>query len=107
MLAVILAGDTLASARTTFLVAASAYLGVGMVLFAVTAGVRTGVRTMTVILLAGDIDEPDRRRYAQWELLVDLLTRADHMLEAGAVDATQHEALWWQAYDRIEVPAHV
>ena len=107
MLAVMLLGEAASSARTTLGAAATAYLGVGAVLFVVTAGVRPGVRSISLILLAGELDSCDRRRYAEWETLVDLLTRADSIVKAGAIDSTQHEALWWHAYDRLEEHARV
>ena len=34
--------------------------------------------------------------------LVDMLTRADHMLTTGAISPVEHEAIWWQAYDHLE-----
>jgi hypothetical protein len=91
----------------SLLVAAAAYLTVGAVLFVLTAGVRGGVRSMSLILLTEQLGPDDRRRYAEWEALVSLLTYADHMLSAAAITLLQHEALWWQAYDRLEVGAHV
>lgn len=91
----------------SLLVAAAAYLTVGAVLFVLTAGARGGVRSMSLILLTEQLGPADRRRYAEWETLVSVLTRADHMLTSGAITVLQHEALWWQAYDRLEVGAHV
>jgi hypothetical protein len=104
MLAVMRLGDAVFSAGTTLLVVAAAYLGVGAVLFVLTARVRAGLRSISLILLAGDLDPRERQCYAEWERLVDVLTRADTLLKAGAINPTQHEALWWQAYDRLEVP---
>lgn len=103
MLVVILLGDSMASVRTTLLVAAAVYLTVGAVLFVLTAAARADVRSMSLVLLANNQLGPDERRsYAEWEGLVCLLTRAEDLLKAGAIDLTQHEALWWQAYDRLE-----
>jgi hypothetical protein len=99
-------GDAVFSPGTTLLVAAATYLGAGAVLFVLTAGVRASVRSIWLILLTGDLDPRERQCYAEWERLVDVLTRADILLKAGAINPTQHEALWWQAYDRLEIPAH-
>lgn len=107
MLTVMLLGEAVSSARTTFLVAVAAYLSVGAVLFVLTAGVRSGVRSISLILLAEELDPRERQCYAEWEKIVQVLTRADSMLKTGAIDFTQHEALWWQAYDRLEVTARV
>ena len=86
----------------SLLVAAAAYLTVGAALFVLTAGARGGVRSMSLIILTEQLGPDDRRRYAEWEAIVSVLTRADHMLTL-----LQHEALWWQAHDRLEVGAHV
>src|SRR5262245_9921107 len=50
MLALMLLGDTVFSAGTTLLVVAAAYLGVGAALLVLTAGVRAGVRSISLIL---------------------------------------------------------
>jgi hypothetical protein len=107
MLAMMLLGDAVASLGTTLLVVAAAYVGVGVVLFVRTAGVRAGVRTMSVILLAGDLGPREVRSFAEWGVLVDLLTGADGKLTAGTIEPAQHEALWWQAYECLGAYAHV
>jgi hypothetical protein len=56
--------------------------------------------------LTEQLNSDDRRRYAEWEAIVDLLMRADHMLTTGAITVPQHEVVWWQAYDRLKVGAH-
>ena len=33
--------------------------------------------------------------------LVDMLARADHVVRTGAISPVEHEAIWWQAYDRL------
>ena len=106
MLAVMVVGGSVASPSTTLLVLPAAYLGVGAVLFVLTAGVRAGVRSFSLIMLGSRLDPYERRSYAEWARLVDVLTRADSLLRAGAIDPAQHEALWWQAYDRLEDPAY-
>jgi hypothetical protein len=90
---------------TTVLVTVAAYLAVGAVLFVVTAGARGGVRTMSLTLLTEQLGPDDRRSFAEWDAIVSVLTRADHMLTTGAITRPQHEALWWQAYDRLEAPS--
>ena len=107
LLVVMLLGDAVASPGTTLLVVAAAYVGVGVVLFVLTAGVRTGVRSMSLILLATDLGRHDRRSFAELDVLVDLLITADGKLTAGTIVPAQHEALWWQAYERLGAHAHV
>jgi hypothetical protein len=106
MLTVMLLGDAVASPGTTLLVVSAAYAGVWVALFVVVADVRAGVRSMSLLLLAGD-DSSERERYAEWEALVDLLTSADDALHAGTIAPAQHEALWWQAYEHIGAHTHV
>ena len=62
---------------------------------------------MSVILMPGATDAHERRRHTEWETLVDMLTRADHMLTTGAISPVEHEAIWWQAYDRLEATTNV
>jgi hypothetical protein len=107
MLAMMLLPGAVASPGITLVVVAATYVGVGVVLFARTAGVRTGLRAMSVILLAGDPGPREATSFAEWGVLVDLLTTADDKLAAGTIAPAQHEALWWQAYDRLGAHAHV
>lgn len=107
MLAVMVLGDAVRSVVTTLLIVAGAYLGTGAALFVLTAGVRAGVRSFSLILLANQLDPRERRSYAEWSRVVDVLTRADSLLKAGVINRTQHEALWWQAYGRLGGHAHV
>ena len=107
MLAAMLLGDTVSSPWTTLLVAAAGYGIVGGVLFALTASSRASVRSMSLIVFAGEMDPAERQRFDQWAMLVELLSRADQMLSTGTINPAQHEALWWQAYDHLDVPAHV
>ena len=103
LLATMLVGDSTSS----LLIVAAIYLGVAATLFAVTTDVRTRVRSQTLILVSAELDPYERQRYAAWERRVDVLTRADHMLSNGAITPSQHELLWWQAYESLEVPARV
>jgi hypothetical protein len=107
LLAAMLIGEAVSSSRTTLLAACAIYLGGEAMLFALTAGARGRLRSISVTLLAGEPEGVERQSYDQWETLVDLLTRADQQLEGGAITPAQHEALWWQAYDSLEVPARV
>ena len=47
------------------------------------------------------------RRYAEWQTLVHMLTRADRMLATGAISPAEYEATWREAYDRLEEITHV
>jgi hypothetical protein len=103
LLAAMLVGDSTSS----LLIVAAIYLGGAATLFAVTTDVRTRVRSQTLMLLSAELDPRERQRYAAWERRVDVLTRADHMLSTGAITPSQHELLWWQAYESLEGLARV
>jgi hypothetical protein len=62
---------------------------------------------MSIILMPGAVDARERRRYTEWQTLVHMLTRADHMLTTGAISLVEHEAIWWEAYDRLEAITYV
>jgi hypothetical protein len=36
-----------------------------------------------------------------------MLTRSDRMLAIGAISLVEHEATWWDAYDRLEAIRYV
>ena len=107
LLAVMLVGDLAPAPGTVLVGGAACYVVGGAVLFACARSARSRLRSMSVILLAGDADSSDRRRYTEWETLVDMLTRADCLRETGEISPVEHEAIWWEVYDRLEVPTRV
>jgi len=102
-----LVGDLAPAPGTVLVGGAACYVVGGAVLFACARSARSRLRSMSVILLAGDADSSDRRRYTEWETLVDMLTRADCFRETGEISPVEHEAIWWEVYDRLEVPTRV
>jgi hypothetical protein len=62
---------------------------------------------MSVILMPETAGAHELRRHTEWQALVQMLVRADHMLTTGAISPREHEATWWEAYDRLEGTAHV
>lgn len=107
LLAVILLGNAVSSPHTVLAVAMAAYLSIGALLFLRAGPARVQVRSMSVVLMPGAADAQQRRRHAEWETLVDMLVRADHMLRTGAISPVEHEAIWWQAYDRLAATTSV
>jgi hypothetical protein len=103
LLAAMFLGDT----GLSLLIVAATYVGITAALFVMTADVRAGTRSRSLVLLSAELDSFERQRYAEWEKRVALLTCADHMLNSGAITPTQHELIWWQAYDSLEAPARV
>jgi hypothetical protein len=45
-------------------------------------------------------------QYAEWRMLVHMLTMSDHMLATRAISLVEHEATWWKAYDRLGAISH-
>jgi hypothetical protein len=106
LLAVMLLGNV-SSFHTLLAAAVAVYLGVCALLFAWAGPARVPVRSMSAILMPGGPDIHERRRYTEWQTLVGMLTLADHMLTTGAISKVEHEATWWEAYDRLGEFAHV
>lgn len=107
LLALMLLGNAAASPDTVLAIAVAAYMGIGGLLFLWAGPARVQVRSMSVVLMPGTADEHERRKYIEWKTLVHTLTRADRMLTTGATSLVEHEAIWWEAYDRLEAITHV
>jgi hypothetical protein len=60
------------------------------------------VRSVSIALMPKAADAGEQRRYIEWRTLVAMLTRADRLLTTGAISLVEHEASWWEAYDRLE-----
>ncbi|MDD4866638.1 MAG: hypothetical protein PHQ28_05770 [Mycobacterium sp.] len=101
--AVILLGDAVAAADTVLALAVACYVGIGAMLFVRGGPARVRVRSLSVTLLPHSTDANEQRRYTQWQTLVGLLIKADHMLMTGDISPVEHEAAWWEAYNRLGV----
>jgi hypothetical protein len=88
-------------------VAVAAYVIIRAGLFLRAGPARVHVKSMSVLLLPGTTNVHERRRYTEWRTLAQMLTRADNMLASGAISPVDHEAVWWQAYDRLEETTYV
>ena len=106
-LAVMLLGNAVSSPNAVLAVAVAAYVCVGALLFLPAGPVRVQVRSVSVILVPGTADTHAQRRHTEWQALVHMLIRADHMLTTGAISPVEHEATWWDAYGRLEETTHV
>lgn len=106
LFAVIMLVNAVPSPRTLLAVTVAAYLSIRALLFVLAGPARVHVKSMSVLLMPGTADVHERRRYTEWKTLVQTLTRADDMLTSGALSPVEHEAIWWQAYDRLEECAY-
>ncbi|OBI43606.1 hypothetical protein A5706_04940 [Mycobacterium sp. E796] len=107
LLAVMLLGDAAASPDTVLGIFVVIYVGVGALLFLWAGPLRVRVRSMSIVLFPNSDDAHGRRQYTEWRTLAGALTCADRMLATGAISVVEHEAIWWEAYDRVEAIAHV
>jgi hypothetical protein len=107
LLTVMLLGNAAASPNTVLAFAVAAYATIGALLFLRGGPARVQVRSMSIVLMPGAADARELRKYAEWQTLVDMLTRADQMLTTGVISLVEHEAIWWEAYDRLEAITHV
>ncbi|MGO9927921.1 MAG: DUF6611 family protein [Mycobacterium sp.] len=103
LLAVILLGNVASPPDTVLAFAVAAYVSAGALLFLRAGPARVQVRSMSIALMPTGADPRERRRHTEWRVLVHMLTRADAMLATGAISLVEHEAIWWEAYDRLEV----
>ena len=103
----IMVGDAVSSPYTVPAAAITAYLSIQMLLFLVAGPRRVHVKSMSLIFMPVIADENERRQHREWKSLTQMLTRADDMLSTGAISPVEYEAVWWQAYDRLEDTAHV
>jgi hypothetical protein len=102
LLAVMLLGNAAASPDTVLGYAVAAYAGIGALLFLRAGPARVQVRSLSIILMPNRPYGRERVGYVEWLTTVRMLTRADNMLATGAISLVEHEATWWEAYDRLE-----
>ncbi|HME49616.1 DUF6611 family protein [Mycobacterium sp.] len=98
------------SPASTLAVLVSAYLGTGAALFALTAGTRPRVRSMSLTLVKGYGWAADPKREAArraWEKLTGVMLAAEDMRKRGTLSPVQYEAVWWEIYDRMEAVAEL
>jgi uncharacterized protein DUF6611 len=102
LLAVVLLGNVASSPNTVLGFAVAANVSIGALLFLRAGPARVQVRSMSIALMPKAADARARRSHTDWRVLVHKLTRADVMLATGAISLVEHEAIWWEAYDRLE-----
>ncbi|BBX63138.1 hypothetical protein MSAS_23120 [Mycobacterium saskatchewanense] len=101
LLAILLLGGAAAPPDTVLRYAVLTYISIGALLFLRAGPPRVHVRSLSAILLPGSADAGERRKYAEWTLVVSMLTQADRALSNGAISLVEREAVWWEAYDRL------
>jgi hypothetical protein len=98
------------SPATTLAALVGMYLGTGAALFALTAGTRPRVRSMSLTLVKGygwPIDPSGEAARKAWEKLTGVMLAAEDMLQRGTLSPVEYEAVWWEIYDRIEAVAEI
>ena len=107
VLVAMMIGDAVSSPYIVLAGAITAYVSIRVLLFLRAGPNRVHVKSMSVVLMPGATEANERRRYTEWKTLALMLTRADDMLTTGAISPVEHEAIWWQAYNRLEETTHV
>jgi hypothetical protein len=97
-----LLGNVAAAPDAVLAFAVAVYVSIGALLFLRAGPARVRVRSVSIAVMAKSADARERRRYSEWRTLVAMLTRADRLLRTGAISLVEHEATWWEAYDRLE-----
>ena len=103
----IMIGDAVSSPYTVPAVAITTYLIIRVLLSLLAGPKRVRVKSMSLVLMPVITDEDERRRHNEWKTLTHMLARVDDMLSTGAISPVEYEAIWWQAYDRLEDTTHV
>jgi hypothetical protein len=78
-----------------------AWLGIGAFLFARAGALRARIRVLSVTRVAGLPDPQGAATYAEMNTLVTALRSADHLRDAAGLSTAEHEAVWWQVYERL------
>lgn len=82
-------------------VSASAYVAGSVFLFARVSELRSGVRTLSVVRIAGYTDQRSAAMFTELKSLLAVLCHADAQRDRGESSPTDHEAAWWRVYDRL------
>lgn len=107
LVAIMLLGNELASPDAVLASAVAVYVGIGALLFLRAGPARVQVRSMSIILMPNGADAGERGKYLECQAVVYMLSGADRMMNTGLISVVEHEAVWWEAYDRLEAIAHV
>ncbi len=107
LLAMMLLGGAAASPDMVLAISVAAFVGIGALLFLRAGPIRVQVRSMSVIVLPNSADVQARHSPTECRILAGMLIRADHLLASGAISPVEHEAIWWEAYDRLGAIEHV
>lgn len=106
LLAVMLLGKTVAPPAAVLEYVLAAYVAIGVLLFVRAGPARVPVRSLSAVVVPLAADVREQRRHTDWQNLVDALTEADRMLTTGAISRVEYEAIWWDAYARLEAVTH-
>jgi hypothetical protein len=102
LLALMLLGHAGVSPDEVLAIFVVAYVGIGAALFLRAGPLRVPVRSMLVVLLPGTADARELHSHTECRILAGMLIRADDLLTRGAISVVEREAIWWDAYDRID-----
>jgi hypothetical protein len=84
-------------------VATVVHVAVGAVILDRVRVLRTQVRTLSVVLITGYPHPGTEATYAEMKKIAAVLCTADFMHAQGRISAAEHESIWWQAYQRLDL----
>jgi hypothetical protein len=82
-------------------IASMAYILSGAIALILAGDVRTQVRSMGVMVMAGRSDAATIDARNKLEAAAAMLLQADERLAQGQISPTEHELTWWRAYDQM------
>jgi hypothetical protein len=90
---------------TALAISTAAFLGSGVVAFAMAGAQRTRVRAIAAVVMAGYHNPASVAARDRLVELADTLMDADDRLASGQISALQHEMAWWHVYDQMSPSA--
>jgi hypothetical protein len=88
--------------RIVIAISTAVWLASGVAARALAGPPRTQVRTMAATVMAGHHDPVSDATRDMLRNLAETLFEADERHAMGEITATEHEAIWWRVYDRMD-----
>ncbi len=86
--------------------ATAVHVAVGSVLLDRVRVLRTQVRTLSMVLITGYPHPRTEATHTEMKKIAAVSCTADFMHAEGRISATEHESVWWQAYQRLDLAIH-
>jgi hypothetical protein len=87
---------------TALVTSTAVCLGLGLAAMTKAGDTRRQVRTMGVMVMAGQHDPVSSALLHKLDMLAGALLEADEMLARGEISPSAHEMTWWRVYDQAD-----